>query len=221
MPDIFVAEIKNQKEKIEIPLPNIKIKDNLPPQSVHKKMGFLRAFAEKPHGVTFANQKSREEIVLFLRAHLITNFLWFVIFIFLLFVPLLYFLIFNFAPSPLAFIPEKFSYFFVVFYYLLVFAYALFNFLNWFYNITLITNLGVIDIDYSDILYHDVAFTNFNLVEDVNYTKVGFFRSLFNYGDVFVQTAGGRENLEALGVPNPAKAAHLISNSIGKGDGSG
>ncbi len=85
----------------------------------------------------------------------------------------------------------------------------------------LITNLGVIDIDYSDILYHDVAFTNFNLVEDVNYTKTGFFKSLFNYGDIFIQTAGGRENLEGLGVPNPARAAHIISDSIGHGEGSG
>lgn len=221
MPDIFVAEIKNKKEKIEIPLPSIEIKDNLPLQPVRKKMGFLRAFAENPHGVTFANQKTHEEVVLFLRAHLITNFLWFVIFIFLLFVPLFYFIIFKNFPSPLAFIPETFANFFVVFYYFLVFAYALFNFLNWFYNILLITNLGVIDIDYSDILYHDVAFTNFNLVEDVNYTKVGFFRSLFNYGDIFVQTAGGRENLEGLGVPNPARAAHIISDSIGHGEGSG
>ncbi len=214
MPDIFVAETKTKEEKTEMPLPR---KTN----HAHKHMGFLKAFAERPHGVTFANQKSREEIVLFLRAHLITNFLWFVIFIFLLFVPLLYFLIFNLIPSPLAFIPERFVLFFVIFYYLTVFSYAFLNFLNWFYNITIITNLGVIDIDYSDLLYHDVAFTNFNLVEDVNYTKTGFFRSLFNYGDVFVQTAGGRENLEALGVPNPAKAAHIISDSIGKGDGSG
>lgn len=221
MPDIFVAEIKNKKEKIEIPLPSIEIKDNLPPQSIRKKMGFLRAFAENPHGVTFANQKTHEEVILFLRAHLITNFLWFVIFIFLLFVPLFYFIIFKNFPSPLSFIPEKFNYFFVVFYYLLVFAYALFNFLNWFYNIFLITNLGVVDIDYSDLLYHDVAFTNFNLVEDVNYTKIGFFSSLFNYGDVFIQTAGGRENLEGLGVPNPARAAHIISDSIGHGEGSG
>ncbi|MCL5019822.1 MAG: hypothetical protein M1426_05090 [Patescibacteria group bacterium] len=221
MPDIFVAETKPKKGKTETPLPRIETKDSLPPKPVHKKMGFLRAFAEKPHGVTFANQKAHEEVILFLRAHLITNFLWFVIFIFLLFIPLFYFIIFKNFPSPLAFIPERFAYFLVVFYYLLVFAYALFNFLNWFYNILLITNLGVIDIDYSDLLYHDVAFTNFNLVEDVNYTKTGFFRSLFNYGDIFIQTAGGRENLEGLGVPNPARAAHIISDSIGKGDGSG
>jgi len=221
MPDIFVAETKNKKEKIEIPLPSIEIKDSLPSQSNHEKMGFLRAFAEKPRGVTFANQKTHEEVILFLRAHLVTNFLWFVIFIFLLFVPLFYFVIFKNIPSPLAFIPETFAYFFVAFYYLLVFAYGLFNFLNWFYNILLITNLGVVDIDYSDLLYHDVAFTNFNLVEDVNYTKTGFFRSLFNYGDVFIQTAGGRENLEGLKVPNPARAAHIISDSIGHGEGSG
>ena len=193
----------------------------MPRRPFHKRMGFLSAFAERTYGVTFANQKSHEEIVLFLRAHLITNFLWIAITIFLLFIPLLGSVVVNFIPSPFSFVSGKFLLIFLIFYYLIVFSYAFLNFLNWFYNITLITNLGVVDIDYSGLLYHDVAFTNFNLVEDVNYTKVGFFRSLFNYGDVFVQTAGGRENLEALGVPNPAKAAHTISNSIGHGEGSG
>lgn len=214
MPDIFVAKIETKPEKLETPLPR---KTN----HTHKHMGFLRAFAERPNGVTFANQKNHEEIVLFLRAHLITNFLWVTITIFLIFIPLFASVVGNFIPNSLSFVSGKFIPFFFIFYYLIVFSYAFLNFLNWFYNITLITNLGVVDIDYSGLLYHDVAFTNFNLVEDVNYTKVGFFRSLFNYGDVFVQTAGGRENLEALSVPNPARAAHVISDSIGHGEGSG
>src|SRR3989338_3862561 len=213
MPDIFVARAAT--------LPKNKMVEDMSPKPFHKRMGFLSAFAERTDGVTFANQKSHEEIVLFLRAHLITNFLWVIITIFLLFIPLLSSAVANFIPNPLSFVSGDFIPFFLIFFYLIVFSYAFLNFLNWFYNITLITNLGVVDIDYSGLLYHDVAFTNFNLVEDVNYTKVGFFRSLFNYGDVFVQTAGGRENLEALGVPNPAKAAHTISNSIGHGEGSG
>ena len=221
MPDIFVAEAKTKKEKIETPLPHTKIEDNPPPQSTRKKMGFFKAFAEKPHGVTFANQKTHEEVVLFLRAHLITNFLWVVITLILISVPFLAVAFSSLFTNLFSFVPGNFIPFLLTFYYLLVFAYAFLHFLNWFYNITLITNLGVVDIDYSDLLYHDVAFTNFNLVEDVNYTKVGFFRSLFNYGDIFVQTAGGRENLEALGVPNPARGAHIISDSIGHGDGSG
>ena len=221
MPDIFVAQTKNKKGKQEISVPNIEIEKPSSQPILRKKMGLLKAFAENPHGITFANQKENEDVVLFLRSALITNFIWFIVFIFLLFIPLLYFLIFKNLTSPFPFIPERFNYFFVAFYYLLVFAYALFNFLNWFYNIFLLTDLGVVDIDYYDLFYHDVAFTNFNLIEDVNYTKIGFFRSLFNYGDVFVQTAGGRENLEGLGVPNPARAAHVISDSIGKGEGSG
>ena len=221
MPDIFIAEIKNKKEKIEITMPSIEIKDSLPSQLVRKEMGILKTFVENPHGVTFANQKENENVILFLRAHLITNFLWFIIFIFLLFIPLFYFLISINISNPLSFIPGKFNYFIIIFYYLLVFAYALFNFLNWFYNIFFITSLGVVDIDYSDLFYHDVAFTNFNLVEDVNYTKIGFFRSLFNYGDIFVQTAGGKENLEGIGIPNPARAAHIVSDSIGGREESG
>ena len=32
----------------------------------------------------------------------------------------------------------------------------------------------IVDIDYSGLLYHDVAFTKLNLIEDVNYIKTGF-----------------------------------------------
>ena len=47
------------------------------------------------------------------------------------------------------------------------------------------------------------------------------FKILFNFGDVFIQTAGGKENLEGIGIPNPSDAAHIIADSIGKGEGSG
>ena len=61
MPDVFIAEIKNEKEKLEIPLPDIEIDNALPP--IRKKMGFLKTFVEHPHGVTFANQKENEKNV--------------------------------------------------------------------------------------------------------------------------------------------------------------
>jgi hypothetical protein len=56
------------------------------------------------------------------------------------------------------------------------------------------------------------------LIEDVNYTQAGFIRGLFNFGDLFVQTAGGKENIEALAIPMPAKIARLVLDFIGKGE---
>ena len=201
MPDIFVANKEGKKTFRKIELPRNQVKN--------------------PKEIFFANKKENEKIILFLRGHIITNFPWIIISSFLIIFPFLLFLIFNFVENPFPFISGAFIVIFTLLYYLAVFAYAFINFMKWFYNILIITTLVVVDIDYSDLVYHDVAITNLNLVEDVNYTKTGFFRSFFDYGDLFVQTAGGKENLEALGISNPAHAAHIIASSIGKGDGSG
>ena len=49
-------------------------------------------------------------------------------------------------------------------------------------------------------------------IEDVTYKQSGFIRSLFNYGDVHVQTAGEEENIEYDRVPRPAKVAEIIND---------
>ena len=211
MPDIFVAK-KEGKPKAET--------SSYLKKTLHK-IKLPRDKAKSPKEIFFANKKEDEEIILFSRGHIATNLPWATISSFFIILPLLLFFTINYAENPFPFMSGASVAIFTLLYYLTIFAYAFINFMKWFYNILIITTLGVVDIDYSDLVYHDVAITNLNLVEDVNYTKTGFFRSFLNYGDLFVQTAGGKENLEALGISNPAHAAHIIANSIGKGDKSG
>ena len=49
-------------------------------------------------------------------------------------------------------------------------------------------------------------------IEDVSYTQIGFVRSLFNYGDVMVQTAGAENNIEYDRVPRPSVVADIIGD---------
>ena len=159
-----------------------------------------------------------ETVKLFVRRHVITNLPWIVTTIVLLLIPVLIQILLTLTATPLPPLPNNFITIFLLFYYLITFTYAFISFLDWFYNIIIITNTEIIDIDYADVIYHDVAATNVNLVEDVNYTQVGFIRGLFNFGDVFVQTAGGKENIEALAIPQPARIARIILDFIGKGE---
>ena len=99
-------------------------------------------------------------------------------------------------------------------------AYVFFNFLTWYFNIFLITQKRVGDIDFSGLVFHDVAETQFSLIQDVNYNKTGLLRHIFDFGDVFAQTAGGKENLEALGVPKPSKVTTFITRHMGRKNGS-
>lgn len=179
----------------------------------------LSSFCQNPLGFSFQNQEKDEKILLFLRRHLITNISWLIPSLLLLILPPILSL---FAPflerfflSPI-FLPGNYLTIFLIFYYLFVFNYMFISFISWFYNIGIVTQKRVIDIDYSDIVHRYISFTKLSLIEDVTYRQTGFIRSLFNFGDVFVQTAGTHSNFEFLSVPQPSYATHAIQELIGK-----
>ena len=210
-PDIFTSHktdpIQKTSESLE------KIKHVITPK---QPVSFLSSFCENPEGISFQNQEHDEAIILFLRKHYITNVPWIATVIFLIILPLLLPLFFMSQGSPFNDISAKFKTVIAFFYYLIVFAYAFINFITWYYDVFIISQKRVVDIDFSDLLYHHMAITKIELVQDVIYSQSGFLRSLFNYGNLFIQTAGNNPNFDGLSIPQPAKAANIISNLIGK-----
>lgn len=182
-------------------------------------INILSSFCQNPKGVRFQTQKPHETIILFLRSHFITNISWIIFTVILVVLPLIITLFLplfkiDFFSSPTVI---RFTTVYVLFYYLLIFSYVFISFLHWFYNVFIISSARVVDIDYSDIVVHNIAITNLSHIEDVNYTQSGFIPTLFNYGNVFVQTAGNERNFEALSVPKPREATHIIGDLLGKG----
>lgn len=209
MADIYIAsktQRKENKQKIT--------SEKKAPISHH--VHFFNSFLQNPNNVVFRAQEKDEKILLFLRKHFITNLPWIFISSLLLIAPLLLSLVTSQLASTIFPVPQRFIVILILFYYLIVFTYILLSFINWFYNILIVTQKRIVDIDFSDVVYHDVAVTKLSLIEDVNYTQSGFIRSLFNYGDIFIHTAADKPNFEALGVPHPAKAIDIIQNLIGK-----
>ena len=207
MPDIFIPENRPVNDTYDENAHLKLTKEN----HIHA----LSSFCQNPVGISFQNQEEDEEVLLFLRRHFITNIPWIFISLVLSLVPPLLFILNIKIPILFFSVPENFLIVFIVFYYLVVFIYAFISFITWYYNISLVTQKRVVDIDFSDIVYHDVAMTKLNLIEDVNYTQTGFIRSFFNYGDVFVQTAGEKLHFDFLAVPNPANAVNITENLIG------
>lgn len=192
MPDIFVA------------------KKSLPKPTGHKiDIGFFSSFWQHPNHHSLLDKE--ETVLLVLRSHFITNIPWILITTLLLIFPALLFLISSFTNVSFINLPLNFIIFIAIFYYLVIFGYSFTQFLEWYFNITFLTQKRIVDIDFGSLVFHDVAETQFPFVQDVNYTQTGFLRSIFNFGDVFAQTAGERENFEALGVPNPSKVTQFIA----------
>ncbi len=199
MPDIFIAH--ESKSNVKKPVEHKK--KATPPRFRFRNS--LSAYLYKPDGVDFETKHETEEVILFLRRHLITNAPWVLIAVLMILAPVLL------SSFPvLDFLPPNFRLMSVFAWYLLVTAFILENFLIWFFNVGIVTNKRIVDIDFHSLLYKEVADTEINKIQDVNYTMGGAIRAVFNYGDVFVQTASEKPNIEFLAIPRPDEVVRVL-----------
>ncbi len=183
---------------------------------MHDKIGKLHLFAsfcERPSNVTFQTQEPDEQVLVFLRKSQWVNFPWiFTTAIFLIIPLVLYFL----HDSFLTLIPPLNVILVIIpFYYLLVAIYAFVNFVTWYYNAALITNKRVVDIDFHQIVFKDVAETKLALVQDVSYNQTGVLPNILGYGFVLIQTAGTLDNFEFHNLPHPDRVEEIVEDLIG------
>lgn len=183
------------------------------------QMNPLAAFQENPEKTTFQNQEAGERILLLLRQHAVVNLPWVLLALLGLLAPLVLLYFFNLLQLPLnQVIPAAFQPLVVVVYYLLLLAWAHLSFLRWYFNVYIVTDRRIVDLDYWGFLFFRLSAATLTHVEDVTYTVRGGWGVLFNYGDVFIQTAGTETNFDFTRVPQPAKVAHLIMELVKKGD---
>lgn len=183
--------------------------------NLEPKEGLFSAFMVRPEKVHFVSQESGEEILLFLRRHQVTNLGWILFSAFLIILPPFIFPLFNFSVIFPFEVPPAYSIVFGVFWYVAIFAFMFVNFLLWYFNVNIVTKDRVIDIDYHYLLVQNEASTKVSQIEDISYKRVGVMSTLFNYGDVLVQTAGTQQNIEFSRIPDPERVSRLILELIG------
>ena len=101
-------------------------------------------------------------------------------------------------------VPSNFRFVFVLVWYLVSTAYILESFLTWFFNVYIVTDERIIDIDFYNLIYKEVSDANIDRIQDVTYKMGGVIRTLFNYGDVLIQTASEVPNFVFKAIPNPS-----------------
>ncbi len=191
MPDIFVAKKKPVKTS--------------PPQ----KTNALAAFIKKPKNINFETQEKKEEIVLFLRRHWITNVPWVLVIVLMLVAPVFL----RFFPL-LDFLPGRFQFITLIGWYLLTTAVVFEKFLSWLFNVNIITDERIVDIDFPSLLYREISSAKIDQVQDISTKVGGFIRSLFNYGDVLIQTAGTEPEICFEAVPQPGQVAKILNQMM-------
>lgn len=178
----------------------------------------LSAFCVYPSGINFSGAEEDEIIILLLRAHVVTNVPWILAVIGLSLIPLI---VFPFLIGLSVFPPVGIgtSVFVTLLWYAGVFTYALVNFLYWFFNVYLVTSERIVDIDWYSLVNQKVSSTGISHIEDVNATRTGVLTSIFDYGSIFIQTAGTEENFEFINVPHPQLVAKKIDSLMQKEEG--
>lgn len=176
----------------------------------------LSAYYKDPN-ITFKDQEEGETVLLLLRRHLVTNLWWILMTAALSFLPVV--VIFGkLLPPTLDLTTLPFNYILIIIltWYLFVLGFILINFMDWFFNVDLITNKRLVDMDYVNLLFFKSSETNYSKIEDVSYHVSGLLQVSFNYGDVSFQTAGTEENFDLTEVPNPAGVHDLITDLMTK-----
>src|SRR3990167_10711789 len=179
----------------------------------NKKNSVFYSYCLNPQ-VKFDTQEDSEKVYLLLRSHPFTQIGWILssIFFFVLLFVLNLFLQ-SFLDSGQILIINLF---FIVF----ILSYIWFNILSWYFNVGIITNKRVIDIDLHAVIYKEISDAQLGKIEDITVKSGGYLQSLFDYGSIFIQTAGAAVNIEFNNVPHPTDAVQVINNLLSKKHGS-
>lgn len=171
------------------------------------------SFIKDPDKVRFVGEDAGEKVMWVFRRHPITNLGWVLITVVLFLVP-------HFVSAYTAFtgisffetLPWRYNFIFYTFWYLFVFGYAFENFISWFFNVYIVSNKRVVDVDFFGLIHRRISEAELQDIEDITHQINGAAQIIFNYGSVFIQTAGEQREFEFELVPNPARVQDIISD---------
>ena len=196
MPEIYSAHKPHQHKGRYSPVFN----------KLHKQrsLGAWRSFAITPPDIKFETQEADEKIILLLRQHPIVNLGWLLIAITMLFVPAFW----DFLP--ITWLPIRFQLMTIIGWYLLVLAFILEKFLGWYFNVYIVTDERIVDIDFEGLIYRNLSVSQLNNIQDVTFKQSGSAATLFNFGDVYIQTAAEQREFDFKRVPQPSRVVEIL-----------
>lgn len=160
--------------------------------------------------IRFPGQQSDERVFLFLRRHWISFVPPFLIVLLMVVIPIVMSTFFGFLNFSVEGIIAEFfkslgnAYavirakqtivFMYSSYYFFVASYFLVLWLDYYFDITIVTNERIIDIQQAGLFSRSVSELYLMQLQDISGKQKGLLQNLFNFGDVIIQTAGKKEN---------------------------
>lgn len=168
------------------------------------------AFIRHPHNCRYQGQDEDENILLLLRAHPVTNLPWIILSIVVFLIPFWLPQIVPFLGLDFSFVPQSFWTVLLIVNYLLVLTIVFEGFLGWYFNVNLLTDKKIVDIDFNSILSKNIDLALLRDVQETRSHLAGIIGMIFNFGDVYVQTAAAKESIDLKDVPHPDIVSDII-----------
>lgn len=209
MPDVYVAK-KQPQEK-----PSHKLHERKSVTQLKEMVGrmggdsLFTSFASFPTHICFQTQEDEEAIVLFMRQHFIVNVPWIIMAVFMFTLPS----VFAFFP-PYAALPTSMQFVVSLGWYLFVSGYTLAKLMGWFFNIYIVTDERIVDVDFKNIFFRKISTAKIEEIQDINIQSSGAFETFFGYGSVFIQTSAEVPEFEFIAIPHPDRVGKILNQLI-------
>lgn len=165
--------------------------------------------------IHFQSQEKGEKILLILRAHLVTLLPSALLVAVLFLAPIFAGAVLTaFKINLWAYLLPRQMFLIGVFWYLFTFGFAFYRFIAWYFNVYILTNERIVDIDFKGVLHREVSYANLSQIQDVSPKTIGFFGTVFHFGNVFVQTASERPEFEFHHIAGPEAVADRILEEV-------
>lgn len=158
-----------------------------------------------PFDITIQNQAEDEEIVKVWRHHPITivppaaKVLAFAL------IPLGLLLITGFA---LFGSPFLFGLFILIL--VMVVTYTAYEWVSWWGDVYILTNYRIIDVEQRGFFHRNFSEATLGKIQDISHEVSGFLPTVFDFGDVLVQTAGSQPNIDMNDIKKPQEQSMYL-----------
>jgi len=162
-------------------------------------------FMSFPKSLSFAGKEKDESVILIIRGH------W-VMYVPYLLTVLFIFLIAGVLTVLLPQVSQNVSLLIALWIlsFLTSFSILVYAYVRWFYNVNIVTDQRVIDLDFTSALSHTSSEARLERIEDVTHKQIGILSSVFDIGTLYIQTAGAKAEIEFDNIPRPREVQDIL-----------
>ncbi len=174
----------------------------------------MAAFAAFPKSITFDGQDPDEHIVLLVRQHPIVLAPKILVAVLMLILPIILLSLLGLSGIKITMGDVSFGIGFAIFWAMMIVTVLATSFFKWYFSVNIVTNERIVDIDFEKTYTDSIAQCLLDKIEDTTVSTPGMWAAIFDYGNVFIQTAAEQREFDFINVPRPRDIQDTINDLL-------